>query len=177
MRPLAPLSLLISTALATASVSAFERVKLTDGELSCEQLYAEVDFMGSIAGDAEDSRDTANAISTGTAATQSGLGLAATAAAWGGAGSAVGGIAQLGGLTNMFGGAASTYASYQGQSAEITLEDARERKSHLTDLFIKKDCKVSTLDQERLAAARQQYSVTEQAEAPQEESKSGFSLW
>ncbi|MCP5230809.1 MAG: hypothetical protein H6948_01725 [Zoogloeaceae bacterium] len=177
MRKTSPLTLLLAGILATGSASAFERVKMSDGELSCEQLYAEAEFMGSIAGDAADSRDTANAISTGTAVGQNSLGLAATAAAWGGAGSAVGGIAQIGGLASMFGGAANTYASYKGQSAEINLEDARARKAHLTELFIKRDCKVSGLDQEQLAVARQEFAVTEQAEAQQEKPKSGFGLW
>lgn len=178
MRPHHTLSLIIAGCLAAGSANAFERVKLSDGELSCEQLYAEVDYMGSLVGDAEGSRDTANAIATGSDMTNQGLGLAATAAAWSGAGSSIGSLAQIGSLTNMFGGAAKTYSGHQGRQAEIDIEDARARKTHLTELFIKKECKVSALDQDKLSAAKQQFAVAEQAVAPKEEKSSGFpSLW
>lgn len=141
-----PLALLLgaSCAWAQAPTTPIERIKLTDNELACAQIHAEVGQMDKLLADAKATEDKEK--TTGTAA-----GAAGTAADIAGKLGVFGRIGGLGGA--LFGqvaaqaGAGAMQQSAQ-QSAQQMAERAKQagaRKEHLAALFLAKECKASDL--------------------------------
>lgn len=96
------------------------RMKLTDNELSCQQLYAEVKQMVKIAADAKSRHES----SQGTSA-------AATVLSF---------------LPFLRSEAVSVTAANKQVNAAERMQQAAARQDHLTQLFIMKKCKISDLD-------------------------------
>lgn len=141
-----PLALLLcwSCAWGQAPGAPIERIKLTDNELTCAQIHAEVGQMDKIVADAKAAEDKDK--STGTTA-----GAASTVADVAGKLGLFGRIGGLGGA--LFGqaaaqaGAGAVQKSAQ-ESAQQMAERAKQagsRKEHLTGLFLAKACKPSDL--------------------------------
>lgn len=107
---------------AFAQQGSIPRMKLTDNELSCQQLYAEVKQMKKIAADAKSRHES----SQGTSA-------AATVLPF---------LPFLGILS----GAVSVTAANEQVNAAERMQQAAARQDHLTQLFIMKKCKISDLD-------------------------------
>ncbi len=122
-----------------------ERVKITDGELSCAQLHAESAEMDKAIASAKaaesDGNTTALAGTAGSAATE----VAARTGLFG----------SLGGLTGHILGqvAGKTASSAAQQSGQMTVQQAAERtrqatarKETLNTMFLNKGCRASDLD-------------------------------
>lgn len=145
------LSLVVALTLGASSAAAqtaapaqapIERVRLTDGELSCRQIHTELGDMDKAIAEAKQVQASA---STTTTAGQVG-GVAAEAA------SRTGVFGQLGGLFGQLAGtvaakgAASVAESSGKQSAQRAAEREKQalaRKEHLTTIFLAKGCKAS----------------------------------
>lgn len=141
----ASLILFAGSAIAETGAAPIERVKLTDSELSCAQLYAEVKEMDAIIGTdhgtVEASRQTESNARIADRVAPAAVGVAAATGnyrtAWGFAAAAP--VIGLGSQVVEEG------AKNKGASAGTRLEDAKERKTHLTQLFVNKGCKMSEL--------------------------------
>ncbi|MFZ5502496.1 MAG: hypothetical protein ACOY3V_03025 [Pseudomonadota bacterium] len=139
------LSILFITASANAETITIERIKITDNEMSCRQIYDELGAMDKHIADAK----AVQASGETTATTGQAAGVAAEVA------SRTGLFGQLGGLTgHLFGSLASkTAASVTEQSGQQTAKQAAEterqalaRKEHLTELFSVRGCQASNPD-------------------------------
>jgi ribosomal protein L12E/L44/L45/RPP1/RPP2 len=163
--------LLVLTSL-TVTAQTIERVKMTDGDLTCQQIYLETVDMDTLiaknktlpAATATGSV-TANQVAGVATQAEGAANIAQTAATvsaysggLGGFGAAVG----LGALGSIFGGAAKIA---QGAAAQRAAEDAavlqkmaaeqqaivqtanqaQARKDHVTSLFLSKGCKMSEI--------------------------------
>lgn len=135
-----------------------ERVKMTDNDLSCQQIYGEIGQMdGMISLSAQAPTAVADSGASGqvaSAVAQSAIAnIAARSGGFGGFGGFGGGA---GGLGGMFGGiaqqlaqgataqqAASSGAAQQVQSQQGP--QAQARKEHLTGMFLSKGCKMSDI--------------------------------
>lgn len=121
-----------------------ERIKLTDNELTCAQIHAEVGQMDKLVADAKAAEDKEK--TTGTAA-----GAANTVADVAGKLGVFGRIGGLGGA--LFGqvaaqagaGALQKSAQESAQQMAQRAQQAGARKEHLTALFLAKECKASDL--------------------------------
>jgi len=121
-----------------------ERIKLTDNELTCAQIHAEVGQMDKLVADAKAAEDKEK--TTGTAAS-----AASTAADVAGKLGVFGRIGGLGGA--LFGqvaaqagaGALQKSAQESAQQMAQRAQQAGARKEHLTALFLAKECKLSDL--------------------------------
>lgn len=139
--------------------------KLGDGELTCAQLYTEVQDLEQTIRDRQTQYEALMAKVSSSARA-----MASSAGGIGGASSAISTLSGLAGLipgagliTGTVGGLASSAAqaaelsAFEAQMAELEasqealmklggeLGTATARREHLTDLFLKKDCKVSEL--------------------------------
>jgi hypothetical protein len=122
-----------------------ERVKLSDPEMSCPQIYGEVNQMDRIIAKETGDRDTGAAVAANAGLTQQAVGTAAHAAAMSGSvGSAVG-LAQIAPLAGLFGNVAAANAQNEAAKSQERTQQARARKEHLTSLFIGKGCKLSEM--------------------------------
>ena len=129
---------------AAAPAGPIERIKLTDNELNCAQIHAEVGQMDKVIADAKAAEDKEK--TTGTAA-----GAAGTAADIAGKLGVFGRIGGLGGA--LFGqaaaqagaGAMQKSAQESAQQMAARAQQAGARKEHLTALFLTKECKASDL--------------------------------
>lgn len=128
-----------------ASAQAIEKMKITDAELSCGQLYSEIGDMDRIIGVTKDSRDTSANTSTAVTVAQQAGGHAVHAAAVAGNYGAAAGLAQAMPFVGLFGSVAKGVADTQERASAERLADAKGRKEHLTGLFINKGCKASEL--------------------------------
>lgn len=134
-----------TSAPASASAGPIERIKLTDNELNCAQIHAEVGQMDKLIADAKAAEDKEK--TTGTAA-----GAASTVADMAGKLGVFGRIGGLGGA--LFGqaaaqagaGAMQKSAQESAQQMAARAQQANARKEHLTALFLAKECKVSDLN-------------------------------
>jgi hypothetical protein len=152
-----------------AEAQTIERVKMTDNDLSCQQIYGEIGQMDKVVTMA--SQQTAAAAATpvaGAAPTDPNVGgqvagavaqtaLAATVAktggsfgGFGGFGGMFGGIAQqlVQGATAQQAanaGAAQQQAASLQQNLALQSQQAQGRKEHLTGLFLSKGCKMSDI--------------------------------
>ncbi|MDZ4202962.1 MAG: hypothetical protein U1C96_12545 [Gallionella sp.] len=142
------LSIVVLPALLSFAVSvqaeSIERIKITDNELSCRQIY---DELGSLDKTIAKAKETQSSGQT-TATTGQAAGVAAEVA------TRTGFFGQFGGLSgHLLGSVASkTAANVTEQSGQQTAQQAAEterqaqaRKEHLTGLFISRSCKASEL--------------------------------
>jgi hypothetical protein len=150
---------------ASASAQNIERVKMSDNDLSCQQIFAEIGQMDGliarsnqpVAAPAVAAADPGAAGQGGVVAGQMVGAVAQTAAARGG----FGGFGSFGGLGGALGGMIGNLASQAGQqqaqqqaaqqaAAQQQLQQnavlgqqAQGRKEHLTGMFLTKGCKMS----------------------------------
>jgi len=121
------------------------RAKLTDGELTCQQIYTEVTEMEKILGTTSETAKTSEQVSKGAELAHGTAGHAAHAAAIAGNTGAAIGIAQAAPFLGMFGNAAKVVADSKTSDAKSRLEQAKARHEHLTGLFGTKGCKASEM--------------------------------
>jgi hypothetical protein len=141
MRTLIVFSLMCFSLLASAQT--IDRVKLTDADLGCQQIYGEIGDMDKILGIAKDERDTSGTAASAAGMTQQATGVAAQAAMMGGNMGAVVGIAQAAPFLGLFGSAAKSYAENKQKDSAERMGEAKARKEHLTGLFVSKGCKLA----------------------------------
>jgi hypothetical protein len=175
MRTLSTASLLLASCLALphAQAQTIERVKMTDNDLSCQQIYGEIGQMDGVIAKAnlatgtaapaatpgsDPSAQAAGAAVAGAVATQA-IGQVAARTGFGGFGGFGGG----GGLGGLFGNVAQAAANTavqqqqaaaaqqqqaaaaQAQQSAMLQQQAQGRKEHLTSLFLSKGCKMSDI--------------------------------
>jgi hypothetical protein len=131
-----------SLALAQSS-GVIEKIKITDGDLTCKQIYAEIGEMDKLMGVNKQTRDNASTANTAADVAQTALPAAAQAAAYAGNYAGAVGLAQALPFASIFGSVAKGVAKQQESSAAETLGNAKGRKEHLTGLFLQKGCKLS----------------------------------
>lgn len=156
----------LATLLTAAHAQTIERVKMTDNDMNCQQIYSEIIQMdGVIARASQPGVQVAQADTGSNVGGQIGGAVAQTAIAAavgqnpGGFGSMFGGMG--GGLGGMFGGlaqmaaqtataqqaanagAAQQQAAQAQQNNAIMSQQAQGRKEHLTGMFLSKGCKMS----------------------------------
>jgi hypothetical protein len=163
--------LLILTSL-TATAQTIERVKMTDGDLTCQQMYLEtVDMDAVIAKNKTLPAATASGSVTanqvaGVATQAEGAAniaqTAATVSAYSGGLGGFGAVVGLGALGSIFGGAAKIAQGSAAQKAAAdaaaqqkvateqqamaqTAQQAQARKEHVSSLFLSKGCKMSEI--------------------------------
>lgn len=124
---------------------AIDKIKLTDSELTCAQIYSEIDEMNIIVGVARESRDSSATAATTAGMTQQATGVAVHAAAMSGSLGAAVGLAQAAPLLGLFGSATKSVAETKEKESSERLGEAKARKEHLTGLFVGKGCKVSEM--------------------------------
>ncbi|MDK9703800.1 MAG: hypothetical protein OEL20_11740 [Sulfuritalea sp.] len=128
-----------------------DRVKLTDSELTCPQIYGEIDEMNKVMGLAKGDRDASATTAAGAGLTQQATGVAVQAAALSGSVGAAVGLAQAAPLLGLFGSATKSVADAKEKEAAERLGEAKARKEHLTGLFVSRNCKLSDVKQEAAA--------------------------
>ncbi|HQR04988.1 MAG: hypothetical protein JSR19_03515 [Proteobacteria bacterium] len=153
---IAALSSLVAITLAPLALAEpIERIKLTDNDLSCPDIYKEIGEMNKIMGVARDTRDGSSTTATAADVAQSSTGLAVQAAAASGSYGAAMGLAQAAPFIGLFGKVAKGVADSKEKESAERLGDAKARKEHLSGLFINKGCKVADLEPSRQAAPGQ----------------------
>lgn len=171
MKTTALLTALLCVLAVSAQAQNIERVKMTDNDLSCKQIFAEIGQMDGMIARANQpvavaTQPPAGAGDNGQAAAI-GAGVAGAVAqtaiarsgGFGGFGGFGGGLG--GGLGGMFGGiaqqamnsqaqqqqqaaqAAAQQAQMQAQQNQMVGQQAQGRKEHLTGMFLSKGCKMS----------------------------------
>ncbi|MBC7436070.1 MAG: hypothetical protein H7332_08375 [Bdellovibrionales bacterium] len=167
MKTTALFAAILALAAAGAHAQNIERVKMTDNDLSCRQIYQEIGVMnGAIASASQPVAvatapvapvDNSAIVGAGVAGAVAQTALARSGG-FGGFGGFGGGLGNLGG---MFGGiaqqamnsqaqqqqanaqAAAQQAQMQAQQSTLMGQQALGRKDHLTGLFLSKGCKLS----------------------------------
>ena len=129
----------------TCGAQTIDRIKLTDSELSCPQIYVEIDDMNKIMGIARDERNASSSTAAAAGMTQQATGVAVQAAALSGSLGAAVGLAQAAPLLGLFGSVTKTVADSKEKESAERLGDAKARKEHLTGLFVSKGCKLSDM--------------------------------
>jgi hypothetical protein len=142
----------------TAQAQTIERMKMTDGDLTCQQMYDEIKLMDMMAAQSAaqpaaaapaPSQDNQVGAQVAGAVAQTAVAHAAARGGWGWGGGSAGGA--LGGL---FGGLAQAAAQQQAQAPApapaatgnpALAAQAAGRKEHLTGLFLGKSCKMSDM--------------------------------
>jgi hypothetical protein len=122
---------------------AIDRIKLTDSELTCVQIYSEINEMNAVMGIAKEDRDSSGNAATAAGLTHQATGVAAHAAAMSGSLGAAVGLAQAAPILGLFGSAAKGVADAKQRESAERMADAKARKEHLTGLFVSKACKLS----------------------------------
>lgn len=173
MKQLTTLALAALCALGSASAQTIERVKMTDNDLSCQQIFNEIAQMDAViaranqpvaapAQAAAPADGTGGQVAAGVAGAvaQQAIGQAAARGGFGGFGGfggAAGGL--FGGLVNQAAqqqqqaaqqqaaqqAAAQQAAAQQAQQNALLGQQAQGRKEHLTGLFLSKGCKMSEI--------------------------------
>ena len=153
-------------ALLTTGVQAqnIERVKMTDNDLNCQQIYGEIGQMDGVIARANQPVATPLAQPDVSAGVAGAVAQTALAGAMARSAGSFGGFGNFGGgLGNMFGGiaqqmaqgataqqAASSGAAQQQaaatqQNQALQSQQAQGRKEHLTGMFLSKGCKMSEI--------------------------------
>lgn len=169
MKTTALFAAVLTLAAAGAHAQNIERVKMTDNDLSCKQMYLEIGQMDGVIARASQpvavaTAPAGSATPDNSAAVGAGVAgaVAQTALARSGGFGGFGGIGGgLGGLGGMFGGiaqqamnsqaqqqqaaaqAAAQQAQMQAQQNGMMGQQAQARKEHLTGLFLSRGCKMS----------------------------------
>ncbi|MCF8198085.1 MAG: hypothetical protein K9J42_04920 [Sulfuritalea sp.] len=128
-----------------AHAQTIDKIKLTDSELTCTQIYAEIGEMDTIMGVSKESRDSSATAATTAGMTQQATGVAVHAAAMSGSLGAAVGLAQAAPLLGLFGSATKSVAEAKEKESGERMGEAKARKEHLTGLFVGKGCKVSEM--------------------------------
>lgn len=128
-----------------ASAQTIDKIKLTDSELTCAQIHAEIGEMDTVMGVSKESRDSSAAAATTAGMTQQATGVAVHAAAMSGSLGAAVGLAQAAPLLGLFGSATKSVAETREKESGERLGEAKARKEHLTGLFVGKGCKISEI--------------------------------
>ncbi|MCZ4313223.1 hypothetical protein O4H66_07390 [Comamonadaceae bacterium G21597-S1] len=148
---------------AVAQAQTIERVRMTDNDLSCQQIYNETVQMDAVV--ARASQPSAAPVAAATDANNANVGaqvagaVAQTAIAHGavrsgfagfGGGSLLGGL--LGGAAQQAATAnaqqqavAQQQAALQAQQGAVLAQQAQGRKEHLTTMFLSKGCKLGDM--------------------------------
>ena len=171
MKPIFYTAVFLTFAMASVQAQTIDRVRMTDGDLSCQQIYTETVDMDAVIAKNKTTPTAAPATSGVTAGQVAGVATQAEGAAniaqgaatisaysggFGGFGAAVG----LSSLGSLLGGAAkiaqgsaaqqaATNAAAQqkvaadNQAMAQVAGQAQARKDHVTSLFLSKGCKLS----------------------------------
>lgn len=160
------LAVAIAMALAVPALSAqtIERVRMTDNDLSCQQIYNETVQMDAVVARASQPAMAAAPVADPNAnvGVQVAGAVAQTAIVHGAARSGFGGFGGLGGgslLGGLLGGAAQQaatanaqqqamaqqQAAMQAQQGALLAQQAQGRKEHLTTLFLSRGCKLGDM--------------------------------
>jgi hypothetical protein len=134
-----------------------DRVKMTDNDMSCQQIYGEIGQMDGVIAKANQPQPVAAAPAADNSA---GTQIAGAVVAQAAARSGFGGFGGFGGaLGNLLGGAAQAAAQQQSQQdaaaqqaaaqaaqrGALLGQQAQGRKEHLTGLFLSKGCRMSDI--------------------------------
>ncbi len=157
MKHLALGTSLLASLLICAHAQTIERVKMTDNDLSCQQIYSEITQMDSMIAKAAQSPAGVQ-VTQADSAPGVGAGVAGVVVQEAVARSGFGGFGGLGGmfgsLANMAtqnasaqqaanAGAAQQQAAQAQQNNALVAQQAQGRKEHLTGMFLSKGCKMS----------------------------------
>lgn len=149
---------------AVVHAQTIERVRMTDNDLSCQQIYDETVQMDAVVARASQPAAPVAAVADPNAnvGAQVAGAVATTAIVHGAARSGFGGFGGFGGgslLGGLLGGAAQQaatanaqqqavaqqQASLQTQQGALMAQQAQARKEHLTTLFLSKGCKLGEM--------------------------------
>lgn len=168
MKQALALPLLLAVLATTAAAQTIERVKMTDNDMTCQQIYNEITMMDAVIARANQPAATAAAPAAQDAANpgvgsavvgavaQQAIGQAAARGGFGGFG---------GGFGSMLGGvlgaaqnnsaqqqqaaaqqsAAQQAAAQQAQQNAVLGQQAQGRKEHMTGVFLAKGCKMADI--------------------------------
>lgn len=169
MKQLTAIALALACLAGSATAQTIERVKMTDNDLSCQQIFNEITQMDALiarasqpvaaapAAPAQDAGASGAGSAVVGAVAQQAIGQAAARGGFGGFGGGFGGM--LGGVL----GAAQNSAAQQQQQAAaqqaaaqqaaaqqqqqnaLVGQQAQGRKEHLTGVFLAKGCKMSDI--------------------------------
>jgi hypothetical protein len=139
-----------------AQAQTIERMKMTDGSLTCQQMFDEIKMMDSVIAQANAQPAAApaaadNAVAgqvAGAVAQQALAQVAARSGGFGGFGGFGGGSGGLGGLFNNMAQQAVQQATAPAPAAApagnpALAQQAAGRKEHLTGMFLGKNCKMT----------------------------------
>lgn len=168
MNKLTAIALALAFMSGTAAAQNIERVKMTDNDLSCQQIFNEITMMDGVIARANQpvaapaaTAPAAEGNSTGSAiagaVAQQAIGQAAARGGFGGFGGGFGGM--LGGVLGAAQNnsaqqqqqaaaqqaAAQQAAAQQQQQNALLGQQAQGRKEHLTGVFLAKGCKMSDI--------------------------------
>ncbi len=128
----------LSLAAAPLAAQTIERMKMSDGDLTCAQIYGETQDMERVAATARQAQQSSQTTATGAGIASQ---VAPLANAFGGF---------MGGLGGLFGQAAGTatsqVASNNAQQHAQRAAQADARKEHLTQMFLAKGCRSNDLN-------------------------------
>jgi len=157
------IAVLVCAAAIGAQAQTIERMKMTDGDLTCQQIYTEIKQLDNVIAQANAQPQAAAPAPDNTVANQVAGAVAQQAATQvsarlggflggGGGGGLFGGVGASTPLGNLFGSAAQQVAQQAvaapapapAQLGNPALaQQAAGRKEHLTGLFLGKQCKMS----------------------------------
>lgn len=170
MKQLTTLAVATLCLIGSVTAQTIERIKMTDNDLSCQQVFNEITQMDGIIARANqtaaasaapaaqaDNAAGGQAAGVAGAVAQQAIGQAAARSGFGGFGGAAGGL--FGGLINQAAqqqqqaaqqqaaqqAAAQQAAAAQAQQNAALAQQAQGRKEHLTGVFLAKGCKMSEI--------------------------------
>lgn len=121
-----------------------ERVKITDNDLSCAQIHAEIGDMDKADPDAKTVEDKEKTSATAAGAANTAAEVAGRTGLFGAFGGVAGALfGQV--ATQTAAGAVQQSSAQSAAQAATRAKQAQARKEHLTNLFLAKECKASDL--------------------------------
>lgn len=145
--------LALVTPVTLAFAQSIDRVKLTDGDMSCSQIYREIGEMEDIMGVAQAERTNSSTTSATAGMAQQATGVAVHAAAMSGSLGAAVGLAQAAPILGLFGSVTKASADSKEKASTERMADAKARKEHLTGMFVSRNCKLSEVQAEAAKSA------------------------
>ncbi len=144
---LAAVSMALSVGVMAQQPAAIERIKISDNEASCAQLFAESSQMDKVSADAKAAQEkSGNTALAAGAANQAAEVVGRTGEFFGAFGSVLGGIVGQA-ATQTAATATQQSAQQSAQQSVARGRQAQARKEHVTALFLSKGCKASDLAQ------------------------------
>ena len=129
---------------AAGAAATIERVKITDNELSCAQIHAEIGDMDKAVADAKVVEDKEKTSATAAGAANTAAEVAGRTGLFGAFGGVAGALfGQV--ATQTAAGAVQQSSAQSAAQAAARAKQAQARKEHLTNLFLAKECKASDL--------------------------------